>query len=91
METTGQKLIDNFAKLQAVWPNCEIGSVTANDTYYTDGMAADALFKIQFFQEGLYTTTVYFKENGNFYLTMSSVLVKKIVTDWIEEVMRQTR
>ena len=89
--TTGQRLIDNFNILKNEWPLCEISNISGTDLYYTDGMAADAMFKIQFHQGEFYITTVYVKEDGTYYLTVDNIVVKKAIKNWIDTVKDQTK
>ena len=91
METAiGHRLIEHFNILKNEWPLCEISNISGTDLYYTDGMAADAMFKIQFHQGGFYITTVYVKEDGTYYLTIDSIIVKKAIKKWIDTVKDQT-
>jgi len=82
----GDKLRNNFTRLKAIWPECEIGEVTASDLYYSDGMSQGAIFKILFYQGRLYITTVYIKNNGTFYSTMGNIAIKNIIIKWIESI-----
>lgn len=87
METSlGLKLKGEFAKLKTAWPDCKLDEVNGVDLYYTDGMSTGAIFKVLFYQSGLYITTVYIKDDGTFYSTMSNILIKNIVIKWIETV-----
>ena len=85
-----QRLIDNFNILKNEWPLCEILNITWADLYYTDGMATDAVFKIQFHQGGLYMTTVYVKDDGSYYLTIDNIVIKKAIQKWVDTVKDQT-
>lgn len=88
--TTGQRLIDKFNILKNEWPLCEISNISGTDLYYTDGMAADAMFKIQFHQGEFYITTVYVKEDGTYYLTVDNIVIKLAIKKWIDTVKDQT-
>lgn len=89
--TTGQRLIDNFNILKNEWPFSEISKINGADLYYTDGMAADAMFKIQFYQGEFYITTVYIKEDGTYYLTVDNIAIKLAIKNWIDNVKDQTK
>ena len=51
-----KQLEANFAMLQEGWPECKMDSICGTDLYYTDGLAEEAVFKIEFKQKSLYVT-----------------------------------
>lgn len=84
--TMGQRLMDSFHLLKNEWPTCEINAIDKADNYYTDGMATDSIFKIQFYQAGLYLTSIYVKNDGTYYQTIDNILIKKIISKWVNTV-----
>lgn len=71
---------------QESFPDAKIGDVEDIDVFYTDGMAKDAKFKIMISQQGVYLSTVYVKEDGEWFMTMDSVVIKKTMRAWVLKV-----
>jgi hypothetical protein len=87
-----KQLEANFAMLQEGWPECKMHSICGSDLYYTDGLAQEAVFKIEFKQKSLYITTVYIMKDGDWFSSdyKTNILVKKAVNDWIEGIKSNT-
>ena len=76
-------LQDNFSMFQESFPDAKIGDVEDIDVFYTDGMAKDSKFKIMVSQEDIYLSTIYVKDDGEWFMTMDSVLIKKAMRAWV--------
>ena len=87
-KTISDELKVKFAKLQELWPWCEMEEVSGTDMYYTDGAAQDAAFKITFKQRSIYITTVFIMKNGDWFSTdyKTNILIKTAINDWIDRV-----
>ena len=79
-------LQDNFSIFQESFPDAKMGSVEEIDVFYTDGMAKDAKFKIMISQQDIYLSTVYVKEDGEWFMTMDSIVIKKAMRAWVLKV-----
>ena len=51
-KTISDELKVKFAKLQELWPWCEMEEVSGTDMYYTDGAAQDAQQSLEPVQPG---------------------------------------
>jgi hypothetical protein len=87
-----KQLEANFAMLQERWPECKMDIIKPIDLYYTDGLASEAVFKIEFKQKSLYITTVYIMKDGDWFSSdyKTNILIKNAVNTWIEEVKSNT-
>jgi hypothetical protein len=83
-----KQLEANFAMLQERWPECKMDSICGTDLYYTDGLASEAAFKIEFKQKSLYITTVFILKDGDWFSSdyKTNILIKNEVNAWIEEI-----
>ena len=79
-------LQDNFPTFQESFPDAKMADVEEVDVFYTDGMAKDAKFKIMISQQGIYLSTVYVKDDGEWFMSMDSVLIKKAMRTWVLKV-----
>jgi len=84
-------LREKISLLKLIYPEIALYEISSADIYYTDGLAVDAKFKISFLSNGKYITTVYVNANGSWFSTVDSLLVKKAMTDWIQEVNLMTK
>ena len=78
-------LREKFSLLESEYPEAKLEDVTATDVYYTDGMAADAKFKIVFSKHEKYLTTVYVKDDGGWFSTVENYVIKLAMKAWIAE------
>ena len=84
------KLLEaNFTILQKDYPDAILDTVKSDDVFNTDGMAGEAKFKIIFIQQRQFLTTVYVKDDGSWFMTADSIVIKKKMRDWIESVIIQ--
>ena len=79
-------LQDNFSIFQESFPDAKIGDVEDIDVFYTDGMAKDAKFKIMISQQDIYLSTIYVKDDGEWFMSMDSVVIKKAMRAWVFKV-----
>jgi hypothetical protein len=79
-------LQDNFSIFQESFPDAKMGDVEGVDIFYTEGMAKDAKFKIMVSQENIYLSTIYVKDDGEWFMTMDSVVIKKAMRTWVFKV-----
>ena len=84
-------LREKISLLKLIYPEIALYEVSSADIYYTDGLAVDAKFKISFLSYGKYISTVYVKADGTWFSSVASLLVKKAMTDWIQEVNLMTQ
>lgn len=81
-------LEQNFNILQIEWPKAILDtSIDEQDNIATDGMAAEAKFKIIFIHNGLYMSTVYVNSAGDWFSTMDNVVVKKTMKSWTQALL----
>jgi len=76
-------LQDNFSIFQESFPDAKMADVEEIDVFYTDGMAKDAKFKIMISQQDIYLSTVYVKDDGEWFMTMDSIVIKKAMRAWV--------
>ena len=84
MSTFYKVLQDNFKLLQNEFPQAAMDTIYAIDLIETDGMATEAKFKITVSQHDIFLTTVYVRDDGGWFMTADSILVKKAMKAWIE-------
>ena len=71
---------------QESFPDAKMADVEEVDVFYTDGMAKDAKFKIMISQQNIYLSTIYVKEDGEWFMTMDSIIIKKAMRAWVFKV-----
>jgi len=86
MSTFYKVLQDNFKLLQNEFPQATLENIFVIDILETDGMATEAKFKIVVSQHDIFLTTVYVRDDGGWFMTADSILVKKALKTWIESV-----
>ena len=87
-----KQLEANFAMLQEAWPECKMYSISGSDLYYTDGLASESVFKIEFKQKSLYITTIYIMKDGDWFSSdyKTNTIIKNVVNEWIEKIKSNT-
>lgn len=79
-------LREKFSILKRDYPDAILEDIVSSDIVYTDGLAAEAKFKIVFSIYGKYITTIFIKDDGSWFSTVGSATVKKAIRDWIQSV-----
>ena len=77
-------LQNNFKHIKKEFPEAKMENILAIDVLSTDGMATDAMFKIIFTHHGIFLTTVYVNNDGGWFMTADSILVKNAMKSWIQ-------
>ena len=84
MSTFYKVLQDNFKLLQNEFPQATMENIFAIDILETDGMATEAKFKIVVSHHDIFLTTVYVRNDGGWFMTADSIVIKKAMKTWIE-------
>ena len=85
MSSLYRVLREKFSLLKLAYET-SIDEISGADIVYTDGLAAEAKFKIIFTINKSYITTVYVKDDGAWFSTVDNYVIKKAMKAWIEAV-----